>query len=74
MTPKEKAKELVDRFYAYSAGLGTNNAKQCAAICVDEMIKQNVKYYLHNGGKLTEEIFKKENKYLFDVKKEIENL
>ena len=38
MTPKEKAKELVDKLYAYSAGVGTNNAKQCALICVAEKI------------------------------------
>jgi len=44
MTPKEKAKELVDRFKQYSSGnVGGDSekytAKQCALICVEEMIK-----------------------------------
>ena len=48
MTPKEKAKELVDKFrdYAYSYELVDEledtedwNAKQCALICVDEIVK-----------------------------------
>ena len=51
MTPKEKAKELVDRFKAdtviytwdgngYKVDIETSfqNAKNCALICVDEII------------------------------------
>ncbi|HAF27725.1 MAG TPA: hypothetical protein DCG75_01635 [Bacteroidales bacterium] len=49
MTPKEKAKELVDKFYEYSDGTGScerfyddlavENAKKCAIIMVDEIIE-----------------------------------
>ena len=44
MTPKEKAKELFDRFYGIEPvepiyiGMDKGQAKQCALICVDEMI------------------------------------
>ena len=51
MTPKEKAKELVDRFKPLadwnneygSAEAKTNHikAKQCALICVDEILDEN---------------------------------
>ena len=52
MTPKEKAKELVDKYVVYAKRPTIKgytkevwiykvieNAKQCALICVDEMIK-----------------------------------
>lgn len=49
MTHKEKAKELVDRFTDYADSFECEvftsdenqlkNAKQCASICVDEIIK-----------------------------------
>lgn len=38
MTPKEKAKELVDRFNLPS-GLMSIERKQCALIAVDEMLE-----------------------------------
>jgi hypothetical protein len=38
MTPKDKAKELVDKFMPHSNGNSNNNeAKQCALIAVDEI-------------------------------------
>ena len=37
MNHKEKARELVDRFI--SAGCLFANAKKCALICIDEIIK-----------------------------------
>lgn len=50
MTPQEKAEELVDNIYQiigknYSKGDGfslqlTEEAKQCALICVDEIINE----------------------------------
>ena len=44
MTPKEEAKNLVDKFMqlvdAYSSQGQVDNAKECALIAVDEMIKQ----------------------------------
>lgn len=44
MTPKEKAKELVDKFYNlesegdYGGWMTSNDAEQCALIAVDEII------------------------------------
>jgi hypothetical protein len=46
MTPKEKADELFDKYYSYlKANLmddkeAIDDAKQCALIAVDELIKQ----------------------------------
>ena len=44
MTPKEKAKELVDRFKKLDTTFDgvdvlCHEAKQCALICVDEILK-----------------------------------
>ena len=42
MTPQEKAKELVDKMYATQGpenGITEHEAKQCALIAVDEIIK-----------------------------------
>tara|TARA_R110000850_G_scaffold48_1_gene163 strand:+ start:60 stop:245 length:186 start_codon:yes stop_codon:yes gene_type:complete len=41
MTPKEQAKELVERFYwkITENSLSVRQAKQCALICVDEILK-----------------------------------
>jgi hypothetical protein len=44
MKPKEKAKELVDKMYQYQWRKDTiefRNAKQCALIAVDEMLKEH---------------------------------
>lgn len=67
MTPKEKAEELV---YKYTELLGIFmdvnweiEAKQCALIAVDEMLKIEKKY--SNFG---------EYEFLQEVKKEIEKL
>ena len=70
MTAKEKAIELVDKFTLY---LGTDvngdecyvdilEAKQCALICVDEILREIPKR------------FDSEERYWEDVKKEIEKL
>jgi predicted proteasome-type protease len=40
MTPKEKAKELIDKFW-YSLSITLEQAKQCALIAVDEIISSN---------------------------------
>ena len=48
MTPKEKAKDLVDKFYCKTDSLGLmfclnySNAKQCASIVVDEILKDEL--------------------------------
>ena len=45
LTPKEKAKELVERFYwkITENSLSVGQAKQCALICVDEVINDRAK-------------------------------
>ena len=43
MTSKEKAKELVDKFLNEQNNTEEiSEAKQCALICVDEIIKQSM--------------------------------
>lgn len=66
MTPKEKAKQLVDKM---SFEVCKTDAKQCALIAVDEMIIQNGELYL-NG--LDSSYYREKNAYLFEVKQEIE--
>jgi hypothetical protein len=62
MTPKDKAKELVDKFTV--VGLQQRNEGiQCALIAVNEMIK--VAWFIPD-----EEIYE----FLLEVKKEIEKL
>lgn len=45
MTPKEKAKELFDKYFefveAFSAQNQIENAKQCAMMCVVEILKND---------------------------------
>jgi len=66
MTPKEKAKELVNKIYVRQEML--YDAKRCALICVDEKIKTASK------GVLPSEFPTKEVLRLREVKKEIEKL
>ena len=71
MTAKEKAKELLKRFMSIedsksefikgSVLLTSTEAKQCALICVDEILKA---MYVENRG----------NPYWNEVKQEIEKL
>jgi hypothetical protein len=76
MTPKQKAKQLVDKFISYSYFSNGNNAmnrqyqqednaKQCALIAVDELIK-----YAKTFGDVTE----LDIQHFEDIKKEIELL
>jgi hypothetical protein len=72
MTPQEKAKELVHRFqetmffHVTDERIDIEEAKQCALIAVDEVIKQNnVWIRLVNKGT---------NIYWLEVKQEIKNL
>ena len=67
MTPKEKAKELVDNFRLNvldyeGSGLNLFKAKQCALIAVDEILKVSITY----AGK--------DYEYYQEVKQEIEKL
>ena len=79
MTPKEKAKELVDKMYFAKDEDGFHSmnkfrAKQCALIAVDEMIIQNGELYLNSLGDKTIDFYREKNTYLFGVKQEIEKL
>jgi len=58
MIPKEKAKELVKE---YSWNADKSDAKQCALICVDEILKA---MYVENRG----------NPYWEQIKQEIKKL
>jgi hypothetical protein len=78
MTPKEKAKELYNKFYNTSSHphhveSRKNNAKQCALIAVDEMIEVYASCCVAMGMS-KEDAEKQQSKYLQEVKKEIEAL
>ena len=73
MTPKEKARELVDKYYhLFSVKLENTisiyEAKHCALIAVDEVIKT----YTNKDG--TYFLFEEEVDYWQNVKQEIEKL
>jgi hypothetical protein len=71
MNKKEKAKELIDKMWIYSipnANGSWNNAKQCALICVDEILNlmiKNFEWDINHNGNID---------YWQEVKKEIEAL
>ncbi len=60
MTPKEKAKELVDEYLKILNSHFKNEAKQCALIAVDEIIENT--------------FCKFKTKYWEEVRQEIENI
>lgn len=62
MTPKEKAKELVDT-YSYACLLTTDGGKVAASIAVDE-----IKKILYSQDSMTR------YDYWYEVKKEVEKL
>ena len=51
MKPKEKAKELFYRFYCIEPvqpiyiGMDIGQSKQCALICVDEMLALDLRFF-----------------------------
>ena len=59
MTPKEKARELVDKYHKIHA-INNYEVKQCAIIAVDEIIN--------------EAVYEKQYNYWQEVKQEINNL
>ena len=80
MTPAEKAKELVDKFYIKRSEddlpltIYWTSAKGCALIAVDEMINMCKLYHNHNiivDGKIYTELT---IEYWEQVKQEIESL
>ena len=76
MKAKDKAKELVDRFKGVTrpfskrrtlkVDIHPEHAKQCALICVDEIVQ----VLWHNHEKNSEKMYR----YYIEVKKEIEKL
>jgi hypothetical protein len=83
MTPKEKAKELVGKFYKSQVEVLAKDGTapldlieheisvKSALIAVDEMIVQNGELYLQG---LALDYYKEKNAFLFAVKQEIEKL
>jgi hypothetical protein len=70
MTPKEKANQLVDNYWLMdkiNPSLSKEQAKKCALIAVDELIK--IHYLLTTTHDTSPSI-----NYWKDVKKELENL
>ncbi len=68
MTPKEKAKELVEKYYHLPADIDKYGAKQCALIAVDEIIMCDAIFHANNKETIDE------RNYWFQVRKEIEEL
>ena len=64
-TPKEKANELLDKM---TMEIGKFNAKQCALIAVDELIR-----IAPWGSDIDGEIEDDSKEYYIEVKQEIEN-
>jgi hypothetical protein len=78
MTPKEKAKELVDKYWIYlRAGLlydeeAKDDAKHCALIAVDEIME-----FMKMDDEYTETSSNANSKWIYywiDVKAEIEKI
>ena len=78
MTAKEKAKELVDRFWELDMlddngdlyWIGKENAKQSALICVDEIINTGVNQdYIEQDGYMLSLV-----EFYTEVKEEINKL
>ena len=65
MTPKEKAKELIDSMLGFKDDYHQYLAKKCALIAVEEILKQNVSTPTDYGASWT---------YWMQVKQEIEKL
>jgi hypothetical protein len=64
MTPKEKAKQLLDKM---AFEVCKTDAKQCALIAVSELIKENLRYdYIPFEGSRTE--------FYLQVEKELNKL
>jgi len=72
MTPKEKAKDLVDKFYIQEIKYYENivTAKQCALIAVDEISEELSEVLMVTASSY----INKHIAYWQEVKQEIENL
>ena len=67
---KEKAKELVDR-YEFELSTSKEDAKQCALICVDEIMKV---LNTEQNNERNEIEIKEDLKYWKEIKQEIKKL
>lgn len=74
MEPKEKAKELVDKYYSKFHRSGFNHAKQCALIAVDEILKFEQLYLTRLDAKMNRYTEESSVEYWQEVKQEIEKL
>jgi hypothetical protein len=79
MTPEQKAKELYDKFIRIDGVIDEvlphTIAKQCAIICVDEIIRSFAKIYDDDmGGRSFDELLLRDVEYFKEVKTEIEKL
>jgi hypothetical protein len=73
MTPKEYAKELVNKMFSLSYHLHAFPAKQCALIAVNEILNNNCGSHTDESNAKNEEIYCDEY-YWQEVKQEIEKL
>jgi len=73
MKAEDKAKELIDRFIQYTpVEYELEHAKQCALICVEEIIKTEPKYASYPSVGML--IWESHINYWQDVKTEIQKL
>lgn len=74
MTPIEKAKEFISKYYDCSKRLYHEDAVICAKIAVEEIIKSSPSLpILGEGGTFGEDIYLS-SKYWKEVKQELEKL
>ena len=66
MTPKEKAKELVDK-YCDVGSVDLDDAKYCAIVAVEEILEDDM-------YDMSEELFEKRINYWQEVEQEIKKL
>ena len=74
MTPKEKANQLVDNYWLMdkiNPSLSKEQAKQCALIAVDEILKALQVPPIENKGS---KLYDSQIEYWQEVKEEIEKL
>jgi hypothetical protein len=83
MEPKEKAKELLDKYYIICQEFTEEiqcsiQAKQCALITVDEMLKESrmfdTEQVKRSNGSYSRSYYEIPNKFWQQVKQEIEKL
>ena len=73
MTPKEKAEQLADYYMPFCSN-NYNDAKQCALIAVDEVMKSNEDWDLEQNIWCDTGFFGDCQMYWIAVKQEIEKL